>query len=128
MAESQASKNRGKKIEIWLGDRIKEFREKRVMSHAELSRRADVSPSHLTRIEAGRQTISIRTLEKLVHGLGVGMAEFFSENTEVSSPGTQRLYRLVEVLRDRDEETLETVETIVRQVLNLVDRDNELKS
>lgn len=125
MSETRARKNRAKNIETRLGQRIRDLREKKVMSHAELSRRAEVSPSHLTRIEAGRQTISIRTAEKLAKALDVPTSELFESVNSTAAPATQRLYKIVEMLRDRDEQTLESIENILRRALELADRNPE---
>jgi transcriptional regulator with XRE-family HTH domain len=60
-----------------IGQRIQQLRESCGMTQSQLEARSRVSHSWLSRIESGRMTPSLGTLEKISGALGVGLNRFF---------------------------------------------------
>ena len=64
-------------IEIKVGNRIKELRNKLGISQEELAFRSGVHRTYIASLEVGKRNISIATLEKIVKALEVSLSEFF---------------------------------------------------
>lgn len=62
-----------------VGDRIRSARESMGMSVRELARRVDVSASHVSQVERGLASFSVRSLYNVVSILGVSMDSLFEE-------------------------------------------------
>jgi transcriptional regulator with XRE-family HTH domain len=67
-----------------VGERIRLARERRGMSVRELSRRVDVSASHVSQVERGLASFSVRALYTVVSELGISMDSLFEEATDAS--------------------------------------------
>ncbi len=57
------------------GEKLRQLREARFLSHRDLAKRADVSPTTVLNLEAGRVEAQRRTVRKLAEALGVDPAE-----------------------------------------------------
>jgi len=57
------------------GEKLRTLREARFLSHRDLAKRADVSPTTVLNLEAGRVEAQRRTVRKLAEALGVDPAE-----------------------------------------------------
>jgi transcriptional regulator with XRE-family HTH domain len=57
------------------GEKLRTLRERRFLSHRDLAKRADVSPTTVLNLEAGRVEAQRRTVRKLAEALGVDPAE-----------------------------------------------------
>jgi transcriptional regulator with XRE-family HTH domain len=64
-----------------IGQRIRQLRKSCEMTQRQLRTRARVSISWLSRIESGKKTPGLGTLEKLSEVLGVGLNRFFAPET-----------------------------------------------
>jgi transcriptional regulator with XRE-family HTH domain len=60
-----------------LGQRIKEFRERKKLTQDNLAELVGIDPKHLSRIENGRNFPSLETLEKLVENLNINFQDLF---------------------------------------------------
>ena len=56
------------------GEKLREIREKRFLSHRDLAKRANVSPTTVLNLEAGKVEAQRRTVRKLAEALGVDPA------------------------------------------------------
>ncbi len=65
-------------IRLLVGKRVKELRNKLGVSQEELADMSGLDRTYITSVECGRRNISIVNIEKLVHALGVTLAEFFT--------------------------------------------------
>ena len=65
------------KIELKVGKRIKEIREKKNISQKDLSFSADLDRSYIASVENGKRNISIVNLEKIANALDVTLSELF---------------------------------------------------
>lgn len=95
------------KIEIQLGKRIKELRERAHLTQADLAHLSLKSIETISNFERGRTTPSVRTLALLAKHLNCNMEDFFQkqgarkpERNNTSEPILSRL-RLLD-LKDRD--------------------------
>ena len=64
-----------KNIYILIGSRIKDIRESKGMTQQQISDICDFEKSTVSRIEAGRTNLTIKTLYKISQSLGVKMTE-----------------------------------------------------
>ena len=69
-----------------IGARIRELRESRSLSRAELADRSGLSPESLSQIEEGRQGVGLATLERLVTTLNYSLSELAVAPGEPASP------------------------------------------
>lgn len=67
---------------IDLGDRLKTLRKKRGMSQRELAKKAGVTNSTISLIEQNRVSPSIASLKKVLDGLPMTLADFFTGDIE----------------------------------------------
>ena len=94
-------------------NRIREIRKKKGMSLTDLQDKTDMDSSYIARIERFEHNISLNTLDKLIRGLDVTHAEFFSfleiENDEAE------LTRLIHELKlsPKKQEIIDTIARIL---------------
>ncbi len=75
---------------VGVGDRIRSAREAARMSVRELARRAEVSPSHVSQVERGLASFSVRTLYNVASVLGLSMDSLFGDAPAVATDQTSR--------------------------------------
>ncbi|WP_082038843.1 helix-turn-helix domain-containing protein [Vibrio rotiferianus] len=63
---------------IVVGKKIKEIRKKKSLTIEDLSEKSGVSVGHISRLENGKKSPTISTLEKLATALDVPVVYFFS--------------------------------------------------
>ena len=71
--------------------RLKAVRQMHGLSQRELAKRAGVTNGMISLIEQGRVSPSVASLKKVLDGLPMGLAEFFTmdpENVEYAAPST----------------------------------------
>ena len=68
-------------IKMNVGERIKILREKAGFSQNELAGRADVSQTHLRRVELGQAGITVDHLQMVCDALGITLKDFFDVDT-----------------------------------------------
>lgn len=96
-----------------LGQRVREFRNRRGMTRKMLSREADVSERHLAQLESGDGNISVVLLRRIAVALGVTLQEVFaaSDSADRDSASDIReflerlpVHRRLETMRRLEEE------------------------
>ncbi|MEX0717718.1 MAG: cupin domain-containing protein [Planctomycetaceae bacterium] len=78
-----------------LGLRLKALRERRKLSLRGLARKTDMALSHLSKIENGKNSISVARLKTILAGLGSSLGEFFQQDRP---PRQKIVYRRDELL------------------------------
>jgi transcriptional regulator with XRE-family HTH domain len=78
---------------VGIGNRIREAREAAHISVRELARRMNVSPSHVSQVERGLASFSVRALYNVVNVLDISMDSLFEDgdvpaDPALASPGT----------------------------------------
>lgn len=81
-----------------IGKKLRSIREAHGITIYKLSKETDISQNHIGGIELGKRQPTIETLERLLAPLGVTLAEFFNENSEILYP-TQEERALIENFR-----------------------------
>lgn len=65
---------------LLLGEKIKKFRRRKKLSQYSLAERINVSPPYISRIECGKNRVSLELLVKICEVLEINAAEFLTEN------------------------------------------------
>lgn len=66
-----------------VGKRVRYFREKKNMTKNALAMAAGISPTYIYQIEEGLKCPTVEYLDHICWGLGITLAEFFSEEKEL---------------------------------------------
>lgn len=77
-----------------VGARLKHVRQLQGLSQRELAKRVGVTNSTISLIEQNRVSPSVGSLKKLLDGLSISLADFFTSNEEL--PGGDRVFYTVE--------------------------------
>ncbi len=64
---------------VYVGDRLKQLRDERFLSHRELARLAGVSPTTVLSVEKNETEPQRRTIRKLAAALGVEPSELVAQ-------------------------------------------------
>ncbi len=62
---------------VSIGNRVKTLRNDKGLSQVELARRIDFDRTYLSRVESGKQNMTVETLLKICDGLDVTIKGFF---------------------------------------------------
>jgi XRE family aerobic/anaerobic benzoate catabolism transcriptional regulator len=81
-----------------LGQRVREFRNRRGMTRKMLSREADVSERHLAQLESGDGNISVVLLKRIAQALGVTLEEIFAAKDVADRDSAQFIREFLERL------------------------------
>lgn len=92
-----------------IGSKLKIAREQQNISMNILAKRADVSQSTLSRIEAGTQMPTFDVLERFISALGYTLADFFSEKAPELPPEVRRVCEKLQKLTHDKLKILESV-------------------
>jgi transcriptional regulator with XRE-family HTH domain len=89
--------------QTYTGSRIKSLREKRNLSMRELASRAGVAVSFISKLEMGKTSPTIMTLQKILEGLGITVVEFFShDQKQLSSDSIVFRRKEMKILQSED--------------------------
>lgn len=89
-----------------IATQIRVYRKQKKMTLENLSNKADIDDTYLGRVERGEINITLSTLEKIIDGLGMTEAEFFSFlDLESDDPTLAKLMREVKQSSKRDKLT-----------------------
>ncbi len=67
------------KVEMKIGLRIKQLREKAKMSQKDLSFASNLDRSYIASVESGKRNISIVNIEKIARALNVSLRKLFQD-------------------------------------------------
>lgn len=96
-----------------IATQIRVYRKQKKMTLENLSNKADIDDTYLGRVERGEINITLSTLEKIIVGLGMTEAEFFSFlDLESDDPTLAKLMREVKQSNKRDKLTT-TIQGII---------------
>ena len=65
------------KLQRRIGKRIKELRKEKGLEQQELAAECNLEKTHMSRIEAGKQNLTLKMLQRIAKGLGVDVSELF---------------------------------------------------
>ncbi|WP_307403818.1 helix-turn-helix domain-containing protein [Desulfofundulus luciae] len=89
-----------------IGERIRFFRQRQGLSMNALAKLSGASQSAISEIESGKRKPTFDVLERIVKGLGLTLAEFFSEETPSLSPDLRQLLDEAESLTPEQRQKL----------------------
>lgn len=87
-------------MEVDVGTRLKAIREAAGLSQRELARRAGVTNGTISLIEQNRNSPSVASLRKVLQGIPMTLAEFFSQEIPAAEQIVFRAGELVELAND----------------------------
>ncbi len=64
---------------VYIGDKLKEVRTRRLLTQEELAQRAGISPATVVNVERNNQEPHFRTIRKLAKALDIDPTEFLGE-------------------------------------------------
>lgn len=67
-----------KDIQVRLGNRVRDLREKAELSQLQLALLADIDRTYISSLENGNRNVSINNILKLANALGYTVKEFFN--------------------------------------------------
>lgn len=84
---------------IWLGNRLREVRERKHLTQEYLSELVDISPTHMSVIERGVKGMRLSTFIKVANALGVSADELLQDElTHETQVHSIILYELIDEL------------------------------
>ena len=84
---------------IWLGNRIREARERQHLTQEYLSELGDISPPHRSVLERGGKGMKLSTFIRIAHALGVSADELLQDElTHETQVHSIILYELIDEL------------------------------
>ena len=81
-----------------LGKKIQQIRKSRGFTQEKLAEIIEMDSGYICKMETGRHTPSLETLEKLANALKVELSEFLNFETLVEADYKSKLIELIEVL------------------------------
>ncbi|MGG2197544.1 helix-turn-helix domain-containing protein [Paenibacillus validus] len=114
-----------------VGVKIRLLRKERGLSQAELASMAGLQDTYLGGVERGTRNISMETLEKIIHALGVSPVDVFrfgDIDTDADLHEKGEILRVHnELLSERSMEEVRMIQRIVRDMLTTFDAEKRKK-
>ena len=88
--EKREESNSDSELERYLGNAIRDLRQKHGLTIADVAERASISRGMLSKIENGQTATSLDTLSKLSQALGISLSTLF-KGYKIPEGNTQRL-------------------------------------
>jgi transcriptional regulator with XRE-family HTH domain len=103
-----------------IGNRIREFREKKQWTQAELSERLQITRSSITNIESGRQKIQLDTLYQIALALNVEIELFLPTlNDLYNNKNNDYSFKFLEDKTELDNEEFEWLKKVILKGKNI---------
>ncbi|MHB0998621.1 MAG: cupin domain-containing protein [Armatimonadota bacterium] len=83
--------------------RLRQLREDRKLSMRELAAKADLSVSLISKVEAGKVSPTVMTLQKILDGMDVDLYEFLLNKSDID-PADQIIFKKADMAVSEDEE------------------------
>lgn len=110
------------KFLIMLGERIRALRNAQGLTQEVLAERADLTPKYIGQIERAETNPTVKTLQRIASSLNISMEKLFSFQDSDESATKMELFisKIIGVLREKDENTIETVDEIFSDILKWI--------
>ena len=102
------------RINVEIGERIRQARLALKMSQQELATKAEISLPHISAIENGKKSMKLTTFVKVIEALQVSADEILRAN--VPTVGQLYMSEFSKVLEDSSPEEIESLIQIVKQI------------
>ena len=111
-----------KAVHSEVGNRVRQYRKRIGLSQETLALNAGLTVSYIGDIERGKKKPTVESLEKLLVALNISFTEFFDYETEIRPlENCSALEKLTLVLKDRPNDEVDMIYTIVRQIIEYND-------
>ena len=111
-----------KSVHSEIGSRIRQYRQRSGLSQENLALNAGLTVSFIGDIERGVKKPSVESLEKILGVLGISFNQFFDYETEIRPlKDCSALEKLNLILNDRDNDEVELIYAVVKQILEYDD-------
>jgi len=111
-----------KAVHSEVGNRVRQYRKRKGLSQETLALNAGLTVSFIGDIERGKKKPTVESLEKLLVALNISFTEFFDYETEIRPlENCSALEKLTLVLKDRPNDEVEMIHTIVSQIIEYND-------
>lgn len=107
-----------------LPNRIREWRERRNLSMAELASRTGISYPHMGKLENGERRLYVDTARVIADALDVTVGDILSKEINPFNP-TERERQLLQMLREGGEPMLKAMEAVATIQFDLVLKSRE---
>lgn len=106
-------------ILVNVGQRIRQIRKAQNLSQHALAEKCGFTFSYIGGVERAEKNISLINLEKIAHGLDVGVHQFFiySHKYENLSSNEQLIKELISMLIEHDPDTIKMAKNILNEIL-----------
>jgi transcriptional regulator with XRE-family HTH domain len=105
-----------------VGERIRYFRKNRGLTQEQLGEKVGLPQSYVGAIERGEKNLSLETLERIIKALQLGPAEVFIPIKNKEHLKKDKLIDLISLrLQERDLNEIETIYTLMKDVLKAID-------
>lgn len=111
-----------KNINVIIGKTIRKIRKERRITQEELAEYSGIHEKHIGRIEAGKHSVSIDSLQKLAEGLNTSVAEILRITFEVSKRKSKEEIIISEIcsfLRTQSLTKLKVIKNIIFELKKL---------
>lgn len=107
-----------------LGERVRLYRKRRGLTQEGLADRCGLHWTYIGGLERGERNPTVTTLAKIAGGLEMKLAGLISPRREKLQPDPRekKEHRLLRLLRQKDETTVDLAAGLVREVLNWKER------
>jgi XRE family transcriptional regulator, regulator of sulfur utilization len=99
---------------VRLGERIRNMRKEKGLSQEQLGELAGLHTNYIGQVERGEKNLTIETLEKIAHGLGVSLEKLFHFLDPMKTK--DETSELLELLDKRSKEDKALVLTLAKSV------------
>lgn len=96
---------------------IKQARKKLNLKQSTLAEKIGISEKHLSKIETGKNYLSLDNFLKIVEVLGISLKDFGINNNLIEEENRQKLFKLINISSDKQIDMyLDVIETIRKHV------------
>jgi transcriptional regulator with XRE-family HTH domain len=105
-----------------VGERIRYFRKNRRLTQEQLGQKVGLPQSYIGGVERGERNLSLETLERIIEALHLGAGEVFIPVENKEQLKKDKLIDLISLkLKERDLSEIETIYTLIQEVLKAID-------
>lgn len=102
-----------------IGQRVRELRKQNYLSQEQLALAAEITTAYLGQIERNEKNPTVAVVEKICGALGIGLAEFFSENELPEKEKDPIMMQIFYLLKNESEDVKIIILHMVKQALKL---------
>ncbi|OMF02793.1 helix-turn-helix transcriptional regulator [Paenibacillus sp. FSL H7-0942] len=102
-----------------VGERIRAIRKAKGLTQQQLAELSGLDDAYIGSVERGERNFSIDTLEKIVHALGMPLANFFAINNQKEDDRQFIIDKVTTSLHQFDVNQIEIIDKIAKELIKL---------